>query len=47
MKAVVCRRTRCNPCEGGGKVYNIDIGARGIEYKYLVDCPYCKGIGSC
>lgn len=35
----------CDGCNGGGTVYLIDIGFRGMEYKYKDNCLKCGGTG--
>lgn len=35
----------CDGCNGGGTVYLIDVGFRGMEYKYKDNCLKCGGTG--
>ena len=42
---VIKRPVKCPLCDGYGKIYRNDIGARGIEYFYLEKCDTCHGKG--
>ena len=45
LSNVIKRPTPCRLCTGGGKIYRNDIGARGIEYFFLIECDRCDGKG--
>jgi len=34
----------CSACDGTGRCYTNDIGARGIEYLFRADCLVCHGV---
>ena len=42
---IIKRPQKCRLCDGYGKIYRNDIGARGIEYFYLEECDVCNGKG--
>ena len=45
LSNVIKRPSKCRLCDGHGKIYRNDIGARGIEYFYLEECDRCYGKG--
>ena len=42
---IIKRPSPCRLCDGHGKIYRNDIGARGVEYFYLEECDRCNGKG--
>ena len=45
LSNVIKRPSKCRLCDGHGKIYRNDIGARGIEYFYLEERDRCYGKG--
>ena len=45
LSNVIKRPSKCRLCDGHGKIYRNDVGARGIEYFYLEECDRCYGKG--
>ena len=45
LSNVIKRPSKCRLCDGHGKIYRNDVGARGIEYFYLEKCDTCHGKG--
>ena len=45
LSNVIKRPSKCRLCDGHGKIYRNDVGARGIEFFYLEHCDRCDGKG--
>ena len=45
LSNIIKRPSPCRLCDGHGKIYRNDIGARGVEYFYLEECDRCNGKG--